>query len=125
MIKCEICEKELLNNKSLGKHISIHHNMNSKEYYDLYILKNPTDKLCKTCGKETKFSGFKEGYKSYCSLKCHKNDPEYKELMRKIKKENWEDEDFKNKVSKKISKTVKDLWEDNDSIYHSKIIEKI
>lgn len=34
------------------------------------------------CGKETKFEGFRKGYRKYCSRKCMNADPEKKEAVR-------------------------------------------
>ena len=66
---CQICYKELTNTRSLGLHIRQTHNMNSKQYYDLY-LKQPDEGICPNCGKATNFKSFTKGYCKHCSTKC-------------------------------------------------------
>jgi hypothetical protein len=63
-IKCQICGKEF---KKIEYHLSVKHNMNSKEYFDKYIDEQGK---CGTCGKPTTFLGLKYGYRKYCSSKC-------------------------------------------------------
>jgi len=72
MVKCEICKKNFKNNVGLGVHIN-KHNINSKEYYDMY-LKKDGEGICPTCGKSTKYLCFAKGYAKHCSNKCTYND---------------------------------------------------
>ena len=39
------------------------------------FLKKENEGICPICGKETKFLGILQGYRQYCSNKCHQNDP--------------------------------------------------
>lgn len=65
---CEICNKEFKSYYALGAHIK-NHNMNSKDYYDLY-LKQPNECICSNCGNHTRFVSISIGYKTTCSPKC-------------------------------------------------------
>lgn len=65
---CEICNKEFKSYYALGAHIKSH-NMNSKDYYDLY-LKQPNECICSNCGNHTRFVSISIGYKTTCSPKC-------------------------------------------------------
>jgi hypothetical protein len=64
---CEECERTFIKKDGLSKHINLIHSI--KEYYDKW-LKKDGEKFCKICGKETKFTGFKRGYKNSCSKHC-------------------------------------------------------
>lgn len=68
-IQCKVCSKELKNNIALGLHIKIH-NLNSKQYYDLFYKKDINEGFCKTCNAKTSFVSFTKGYLSYCTNKC-------------------------------------------------------
>lgn len=72
---CEICHKEFINFKGLGSHISQHHHIKSKEYYDKYLKQNG-EGICSTCGKETPFLKLSKGYQKHCSLSCGSKDSE-------------------------------------------------
>lgn len=69
MTICRICGKEV----DIRTHIKVH-KLTSKEYYDEYIKKE-NEGICPICRKETKFLGILQGYRQYCSNKCHQNDP--------------------------------------------------
>lgn len=58
----------------LRTHLKIH-NITSKDYYDKYIKKSENEGICPVCKKETKFLGITQGYRIWCSNKCHQNDP--------------------------------------------------
>jgi len=77
MITCEICKKQFKNNSGLGRHISLTHNMSSKEYYDMYMKKENEGK-CKICNEETSFRNWSVGYLEYCSTKCVNLDEDIK-----------------------------------------------
>jgi hypothetical protein len=67
-MKCEICQKEFDNNKSLSIHLSKKHlfkKEDMKNYYDKYIDNN-THK-CYYCDNESKFINFSKGYHKICS----------------------------------------------------------
>ena len=81
---CKICGKE----EDLRTHLKIH-KISSKDYYDLY-LKKVEEGICPICGKETKFLGISQGYRFYCSNKCHQNDPNaQKDRIEKSKLNNF------------------------------------
>src|SRR5574344_2303251 len=69
MTICKICGKDV----DIRTHSKVH-KLTSKEYYDEYIKKE-NEGICPICGKETKFLGILQGYRQYCSNKCHQNDP--------------------------------------------------
>jgi very-short-patch-repair endonuclease len=63
--KCDKCEKEYNNLKSLGSHRFQKHGIKPKDTYDEYVLNNEP-KLCACgCGKEPKFLGIIKGYRDY------------------------------------------------------------
>ena len=75
---CKICGKECKRFTSLAYHLKLTHNIDSKNYYDLY-LKGKS--FCKTCGKENKYYGLQKGYTIYCSTKCSNANPEIKGII--------------------------------------------
>lgn len=68
-IECKICRSFVVSLKALSQHIRFH-NISSQEYYDKYLLKDSSEKLCSYCGKDTKFKSLTGGYQTYCSSKC-------------------------------------------------------
>jgi len=121
MIKCEICEQELVSLKALSQHIRFH-NITSKVYYDQYLRTNSQEGICLTCGKETKFKSLSSGYQKFCNLKCSNNNKIVKTTIQSKAKNRWLNytEDDKQKISDKISLTVKEKWFDPDSFYNTK-----
>jgi hypothetical protein len=113
---CEECGKNCKKLKGLIIHIRLSHNKAYKEYFDKW-LKEEGEGLCKICGKETIFTGFKKFYKSGCCRK-HMNQwnwthvkqlnlekhgvennfqrKECKEKTKQTKKEKYGDENFLN-----------------------------
>jgi len=69
MENCKICGKEFKNLKSLSTHFNSKHNIQSKDYYDLFMMNENGDK-CSVCGKMTKFRGIGVGYLNNCSVQC-------------------------------------------------------
>lgn len=69
MIKCEICGKEYKNYKGLSSHIRETHKVNSKDYYDTYLIKDG-EGYCITCSNPTVFKKLSIGYSKYCCSKC-------------------------------------------------------
>ena len=69
-MKCEICGKKYNSNLKGGLtlHIKKVHNVNEKDYYDKYILKN-NENLCPICHKELTFKNINIGYSKEC-LNC-------------------------------------------------------
>ena len=70
---CLLCNAEIKNTIALGLHIKNHHNITSKQYYDMFFKKD-NEGICPVCGKETKFFSFGKGYNSHCSYKCTQQD---------------------------------------------------
>lgn len=63
--KCNKCDKEYDNLKSLGSHRFQKHGIKPKDTYDEYVLNNKP-KLCACgCGEESKFLGVVKGYRDY------------------------------------------------------------
>ncbi len=102
MIICQVCNKEIKNNISLGLHVKSH-DMTSKQYYDLY-MKKPNEGICPVCGKETRWQSFDRGYLKHCSYKCTQNDNKVVEkreysLMEKYGVKNpYQAEEIKEKI---------------------------
>lgn len=68
-MRCEVCGKEIKNNISLGLHIK-KHGLSSKEYYDKYLKKHPSEGCCEECGNETTFVSVGIGYLRFCCSSC-------------------------------------------------------
>lgn len=80
---CKICGKECKNINALGMHIAKSHpEITKQEYYDKYILKDKSKKICPTCGKENKFKNIVKGYSEFCSLSCFNKQPNFKERVK-------------------------------------------
>ena len=63
--KCNKCDKEYDNLKSLGSHRFQKHGIKPKDTYDEYVLNNEP-KLCECgCGEEPKFLTITNGYRDY------------------------------------------------------------
>ena len=69
--KCRICEFETKSNNGFGSHIKQNHKMNTKEYYDTYVLNGEKAK-CKQCDNEASFDNIAKGYRKHCSKSCSK-----------------------------------------------------
>lgn len=90
MIKCEICGLEIPEKNKfnrLAQHIIKHHNINTKEYYDLYFLKDINEKYCnnENCNNFSDFINLSKGYKQFCSNSCSSK---YKEYFKKVQFDN-------------------------------------
>ena len=96
MIICKICNRELLTNSALGKHVTHTHKITTQQYYDTYY-KTDLDGLCKTCGKPTKFISIPHGYANHCCRHCVDNDPAI------IAKINTKEARIKKSISGKIA----------------------
>ena len=112
---CIICNTTCSNNQVLSRHISKHHNMSGKEYYDKY-LKKEGEGVCIICGKETSYRGISCGYLVHCSNKCSQMDPlttEQREntcLKRYGNKKYTYSEDFYNKTTQTNMKKYGSKW---------------
>ena len=69
--KCKICGFETKSNNGFGSHIKQNHKMESKEYYDQYVLNGGKIK-CKQCDNEASFKNIAKGYRDHCSKSCSK-----------------------------------------------------
>ena len=68
-MKCEICNKEVKNIKSLSNHIPFEHEeIDKKEYYDKY-LKKKNEGVCYFCGDPAIFFNISRGYHRICDSK--------------------------------------------------------
>lgn len=73
MIECKICKKYRTSDlRGLASHIFIHHKYRMKDYYDEF-LKIEGEGICPVCLSLTKFNGYRNGYRKYCSQKCQSN----------------------------------------------------
>ncbi len=82
MFKCEICGKEFDSINGLSNHINKSHKneMTTEEYYLKYIGEKGK---CKECGKDMKFVGLRDGYLTFCSVKCRSMNLEIKQKHKK------------------------------------------
>lgn len=71
-MKCEMCNREFKNSRTLGIHISTTHRMSKQEYYDKFLRKDD-EGFCLECGKQTSFITLVKGYRMFCSVKCLNN----------------------------------------------------
>ena len=73
MIKCEVCQKECKDLRSLKIHLTMSHiKKNEYESVEKYYLEhmNGEKGYCKVCQTATKFIGLENGYNISCSKKC-------------------------------------------------------
>jgi hypothetical protein len=69
--KCKICGFETKSNNGFGSHVKQNHKMNTKEYYDTYVLNGEKVK-CKQCDNEASFYNIAKGYREHCGKSCSK-----------------------------------------------------
>jgi hypothetical protein len=69
--KCKICGFETKSNNGFGSHIKQNHKMDTKDYYDQYVLNGEKIK-CKQCDREASFNNIVKGYREYCGKSCSK-----------------------------------------------------
>jgi hypothetical protein len=81
MIKCGICGLECKQYKSLGNHIKRKHNMNTEEYYNIYLNNDMNKMYCSVCGIKVSFYGLKNGYPDKC-MSCDRKDKTKYEKMK-------------------------------------------
>ncbi len=99
-MECKICKKEFKNLTSLGKHLFYSHNEITKQkYYDTYI--GEVSSTC-GCGKEKKFRGLGEGYRTFCSMKCRSND---EQIRKTLSEKNTGKVQSKETIQKRIKNT--------------------
>lgn len=87
---CKLCDKTFLNPNGFGNHIKSH-NIETKEYYDLFLKKNDEEGICKYCHSEkTEFISFTKGYRDHCSRSCSKHyQPNCKGWIHKEGSSSW------------------------------------
>lgn len=106
METCEICKESFLNLKGLSNHITVKHNLLTKEYYDVYIKKE-NEGSCVICGNETTYRNIGIGYLKNCSIKCRNKNKE-------IKRDYWKDKtQSKQHVEKRIQNINQELKQIN------------
>ncbi len=72
---CKICGKQFKDNLIFVRHIKNDHNINSNQYYDMFIKKED-EGICPVCGKITPYLNISTGYQKHCSCKCAQNNPQ-------------------------------------------------
>jgi len=77
---CQICKKELKNNRAISGHLKFH-NILVKDYYDKYLKKDENEHICnnENCNNETNFINISYGYQKYCSSKCSNSSKDTKQ----------------------------------------------
>ena len=86
-IVCKICNREFKTIFSFTGHLR-NHSMTSKQYYDKYV-KEEGEGICPTCGKETNFNSFTEGYHKFCSISCLNKSDYHKEKSKETSLGKW------------------------------------
>lgn len=86
-IICKICNKEFKTIFSFTGHLR-NHSMTSKQYYDKYV-REEGEGICPTCGKETNFNSFTEGYHKFCSISCLNKSDYHKEKSKETSLRKW------------------------------------
>ena len=86
-IVCKICNREFKTIFSFTGHLR-NHSMTSKQYYDKYV-KEGGDGICPTCGKETNFNSFTDGYHKFCSISCLNKSDYHKEKSKETHLKRW------------------------------------
>lgn len=128
---CKICNKKFKSNAGLGHHIKSTHDMDTREYYDLYS--DDTLKYCKICGTENKFINMIQGYSIGCCTE-HTNlikyrvvntfqFEEYKEKAKQTKKTKYGDENYNNR--EKAKNTTIEVYGVENVSQNAEIREKI
>lgn len=110
----------------------LNNNLPFKEKIFLFINNIKEQPKCGNCGKELKFKkSLKEGYGSYCSIKCNNQSKEQKEKIKSTFTKKYGGHPMKNEnIKNKVKKTnlekygVDNIFKDNEYI-KSKTIEKL
>jgi|LakMenEpi03Aug12_release.lakeMendotaPanAssembly.Ray.scaffolds.fasta_scaffold57138_3 hypothetical protein len=112
---CKICNLEFKNLKSLSGHFNSHHKLTSKEYYDLYLLKELEGK-CSVCNNDTTFRNLGVGYLKTCSLVCSLLDKDNREKRSESRKGKPQSKDTINKRINNTNQQLKELNRKNTMI---------
>jgi len=137
-IKCNICSKMLKNKRCLAVHISKNHkSITNKEYYDKFFKKE-NEGICPVCKKPTTYNGIIRGYSTYHRW-CFQKTDKFKKAVSNAQtgkktsiktrhklsnsiKERWDDPNSiynTDKYRKKHKKITKERWDDPNSIYNT------
>lgn len=117
-MKCAICGKEYKGLTGIGKHVA-KHGITAKDYYDKYVKEDPQEGYCLNCGVETSFRGMNIGYSKFCSGKCQMSLDEYRKIPSESRKKFWREDPRATQVKEKISESVKERWNEEDSVFNS------
>jgi hypothetical protein len=91
----------------VSNHLIKEHNLNGKQYYDMYLIKD-NENVCAECGKEKGFISISKGYHEYCSdLNCRMNNKDIKDSIMKTKMEKYGDCNYVNIEKAKETKLNK------------------
>jgi hypothetical protein len=65
--ECKICNKKIYTKMGLSRHLKKDHNIDLKQYYDLFFLKKD-ENICKmtNCNNKTEFDTVNFEYKKCC-----------------------------------------------------------
>ena len=96
---CEICKREFESHTGFGGHVRHTHKMTTEEYYNTYILKDPSEKICNNpdCTNKTTFRSISKGYNKFCSASCSNKSDASKELSKQTKINLYGDENYNNR----------------------------
>ena len=116
IIICQICERELNNNRSMGNHLRYNHlDFSSKKYYDTFFKKDGMG-ICLTCSKETEF--YRGNYRKYCSNECGLTNPDAIKKKVDVRKQTMKDNP---EISKKCAEKRKKTLDNNPEIEKKRI----
>ena len=108
--ECKICNSIFYSKKGFTSHITKIHNITCKRYYDCFIKTENEDK-CPVCLNTLRFISIYKGYIKYCAGCILKTGIPQKKLRGSKKSE---------KHKKNLSESIKRVWRDNKSVYHTK-----
>lgn len=119
---CKICGKKCCDKlNSFGYHLSMTHKIKYKNYYDKY-LKKDDEGICPVCGKPTSWRG--NHYLICCSNKCGTIYSRNKREQTMIKKYGGKTTLESPSLFKRMRKTCKDLYDDeNPGRYGGELFE--
>lgn len=108
-MKCQLCNRDVKNFRSLSTHIRYNHkNFNSKSYYEKFLLKK-NEGICKleNCENKTNFQKLSSGFLDFCCVRHAQLSPETKAKIEKtcLKKYNTRSTLQNKKVREKAKQT--------------------
>ena len=116
---CKICNQQTKYSIDVfsQNHLRKIHNINMKQYYDMYFKKENEGK-CAVCGNATTYYRFSVGYAKCCSHECVHKDPDW----RKSVSDSYKYRDMK-KENKKRKQTRLERY-GNENYYNTKKAEE-